>query len=59
MPPSKRIKKEPGTENPEPVPDQKPGEFILIEDDEENKEGKQRHYQAFMRHLVIFVNFKF
>ena len=66
MQPRKRIKIEPGTEVQKPrfedhgpVPDQNPGEYILIEDDEDNKDGKQHHYQAFMRRLVIFVNLKF
>ena len=70
MQPRKRIKLEPGTQNPDPVPDQKPGDVILIEDDEETQDanitewrnqfnGKQHHYQPFMRQLVIFVNFEF
>ena len=43
----------------EQVLDQKPGDVIFIEDDEQIKNGKQHHYQQFLGHVVIFVNFEF
>ena len=37
-----------------PVLDPKHGDVILIEDDEQTKNGKQNHYQRLMGHVDIF-----